>query len=111
MTHSDEEYSIGYIDSTNTDEKSVDLSDSTLTNVSLASIDSSAIVNSNLEDFWITANNIDWSISAKPFVDYIPGPGVIEEMCKEYPALEKAYENFKTVYAMVEQDWEGKKNG
>jgi len=32
----------------------------------------------------------------------------VEEMCKEYPALEKAYENFKTIYTMVEQDWIGK---
>jgi hypothetical protein len=32
----------------------------------------------------------------------------VKEMCKEYPALEKAYENFKTIYTMVEQDWIGK---
>jgi hypothetical protein len=32
----------------------------------------------------------------------------IEEMRKEYPALERAYENFKTIYTMVEQDWIGK---
>ena len=32
----------------------------------------------------------------------------VEEMCKEYPALEKAYENFKVIYRMVEQDWIGK---
>jgi hypothetical protein len=29
-------------------------------------------------------------------------------MCKEYPALAKAYENFKTIYKMVHQDWKGK---
>lgn len=32
----------------------------------------------------------------------------IEEMRKEYPALERAYENFKTIYTLVEQDWIGK---
>ena len=26
----------------------------------------------------------------------------------EYPALAKAYENFKTVYKLVEQDYKGK---
>ena len=34
----------------------------------------------------------------------------IESMCKEYPALAKVYENFKTVYDLVLQDWKGKKD-
>lgn len=34
----------------------------------------------------------------------------VEKMCKEYPALAKVYENFKTVYDLVKQDWEGKKD-
>ena len=33
----------------------------------------------------------------------------IEKMCKEYPALEKVWRNFKSVYDMVKQDYEGKK--
>ena len=33
----------------------------------------------------------------------------VERMCKEYPGLEKAYRNFKSVYDMVKQDFEGKK--
>jgi hypothetical protein len=33
----------------------------------------------------------------------------IEKMCKEYPALEKTWRNFKSVYDMVKQDYEGKK--
>ena len=33
----------------------------------------------------------------------------IESMCKEYPALEKVWRNFKSVYDMVKQDYEGKK--
>jgi uncharacterized pyridoxamine 5'-phosphate oxidase family protein len=32
----------------------------------------------------------------------------IEKMCEEYPALAKVYENFKTVYDLVKQDWESK---
>lgn len=47
-------------------------------------------------------------ISSVMFDDYLPSPRELEPMCKEYPALEKAYENFKTVYKMVEQDWIGK---
>ena len=33
----------------------------------------------------------------------------VERMCKEYPALEKVWRNFKSVYDMVKQDYEGKK--
>lgn len=47
-------------------------------------------------------------VSNVVFDDYMPSPKDLESMCKEYPALEKAYENFKTVYKMVEQDWNGK---
>ena len=36
-------------------------------------------------------------------------PNEVERMCKEYPALEKVWRNFKAVYDMVKQDYEGKK--
>ena len=48
----------------------------------------------------ITYNNVD-------FVDGMPSLWKIKEMCKHYPALEKAFENFKTVYTMVQQDYKG----
>ena len=32
----------------------------------------------------------------------------VERMCKEYPALEKTWRNFKSVYDMVKQDYKGK---
>ena len=34
----------------------------------------------------------------------------VESMCKEYPALEKTWRNFKSMYDVVKQDYEGKKN-
>ena len=34
----------------------------------------------------------------------------IDRMCKEYPGLEKAWRNFKSVYDMVKQDYQGKKD-
>ena len=34
----------------------------------------------------------------------------VERMCKEYPALEKVWRNFKSVYDMVKQDYQGKKD-
>ena len=36
-------------------------------------------------------------------------PSEVERMCKEYPALEKVWRNFKSVYDMVQQDYKGKK--
>ena len=36
-------------------------------------------------------------------------PNEVERMCQEYPSLEKVWRNFKSVYDMVKQDYEGKK--
>tara|TARA_Y100000389_G_C17306870_1_gene435860 strand:- start:53 stop:448 length:396 start_codon:yes stop_codon:yes gene_type:complete len=33
----------------------------------------------------------------------------IKEMCKEYPALQIVWQNFKTMYDLVKQDYKGKK--
>ena len=41
------------------------------------------------------------------WIDYLPAMSVVKDMCQHYPALEKALENFKTVYKMVEQDYKG----
>ena len=43
----------------------------------------------------------------KVFVDTMPNINQIDDMCKHYPALAKAYENFKTIYKIVEQDYKG----
>jgi hypothetical protein len=48
--------------------------------------------------------NIDW-IYNNMNID----PSEVERMCKEYPSLEKVWRNFKSVYDMVKQDFEGKK--
>jgi hypothetical protein len=37
----------------------------------------------------------------------MPSIDKIHNMVGYYPALEKAYENFKTIYKMVEQDYKG----
>ncbi|MBT17194.1 MAG: hypothetical protein CMO59_14630 [Verrucomicrobiales bacterium] len=42
------------------------------------------------------------------FEDEMPNIIVVHEMCAEYPTLKTAYEKFKTVYKMVEQDYKGK---
>lgn len=64
---------------------------------------------------WVTISDSDVIINTLDFPVAIewehefPAFHQVEEMCKEYPGLEKAYENFKTIYKMVEQDWLGKK--
>jgi hypothetical protein len=32
----------------------------------------------------------------------------VEQMCNHYPALEKAWRNFKSIYDLVQQDYKGK---
>ena len=43
------------------------------------------------------------------FVDQLPTLNKIQAMCREYPGLSKAFDNFKMTYKMVHQDWMGKK--
>lgn len=71
----------------------IDNDDSNIT----LSLDSSTL--SDDIQYTIT-NNVD-------FVDGMPSLWKIKDMCKHYPALEKAFENFKTVYTMVKQDYKG----
>lgn len=44
------------------------------------------------------------------FEDCMPDIAKVEDMCNDYPALRNAYENFKTIYAMVHQDWQGRQD-
>ena len=54
--------------------------------------------------FTIDTNSVDWLYNDKRI-----DPSEIERMCKQYPALEKVWRNFKNVYDMVQQDYKGKK--
>jgi plasmid maintenance system antidote protein VapI len=58
--------------------------------------------------FTIDTNSADW-LSEIHINDTRISPEEIESMCKEYPSLEKVWRNFKSVYDMVKQDYEGKK--
>lgn len=46
-----------------------------------------------------------------PFENNFPDWHDFREMCKEYPALEKAFEHLKEFYVLCKDDWEVKKNG
>ena len=47
----------------------------------------------------------------EPFVNGFPEWGEFNEMCKEYPGLEKVYEHMKAYYNMCKDDWASKKRG
>jgi hypothetical protein len=62
----------------------------------------------------ITIDNVTITIdnNTYPYTNVLDNsidPDDIERMCKEYPSLEKVWRNFKSVYDMVKQDYEGKK--
>ena len=40
--------------------------------------------------------------------DSLPDIDEVEKMCEHYPGFKKAYENFKTAYKLIEQDYRGK---
>ena len=57
-----------------------------------------------------TAQEFDFdgiTIVATDFVDTMPDLEKVQKMCMHYPSLAKAFENFKTIYKMVEQDYKG----
>ena len=56
----------------------------------------------------LDTNAIDWTVNSI-LGDTRISTDEIENMCKEYPGLEKVWRNFKAVYDMVKQDYEGKK--
>ena len=77
---------------------------STMSSVDISTISSVDTSTITLEDtHW--ADNITWEQTE--FVDKMPSIDKVHNMCGYYPALEKAYENFKTIYKMVEQDYKG----
>jgi|TARA_B110000908_G_scaffold116866_1_gene136965 N-acyl-D-aspartate/D-glutamate deacylase len=44
------------------------------------------------------------------WTETLPDVDTVNAMCNEYPALAKAYENFQTVYKLVDQDYKGKQD-
>ncbi len=52
----------------------------------------------------------DWFKRLKEFEDTMPELTKIKEMCTMYPAMDKAFENFKAIYDLVKDDYEARKN-
>lgn len=94
----------GFITSSNLD------SITTISGISTDTIDISDYTTSTDDQISFDWDNMGTiKIDRTMFEDCMPDADRINDMCKEYPALAKAYENFKTVYKLVEQDYKGKK--
>lgn len=84
-------------------------------------LSSDPAININLENYTtgnidlssITSTDANWSsgynvtFDCIVFEDCMPDVKRIKNMCEHYPALTKAFENFKTIYKMVDQDYKG----
>jgi len=55
----------------------------------------------NVSDTVATINTSDLSWDFGNKID----PDRVEKMCEEYPALKKAWDNFYSIYRMVDQDY------
>lgn len=85
----------------------IDMSGHVVTNVTY--VNDIKISTADIDSYFVNNPGYSWSITSTPFEDYLPPLPDVLEMCEEYPGLAKAYENFKTAYQLVEQDWKGKK--
>jgi len=57
-----------------------------------------------------TFGDYNFTLNPKEFVDHMPSVSKINDMCEEYPALKQAWDNFRTIYEMVHQDWIDRKS-
>ena len=66
-------------------------------------IDTGSEYTFNLSDTVATidATDLSWDFGNK--ID----PDRVVKMCEEYPALKKAWDNFYSIYRMVDQDYKG----
>ena len=76
---------------------------------SISNITTTTIDTSSFDDLISLDGDITLTITDPvEFLDHMPSVAKIEDMCMDYPALKMAYDNFKTIYTMVHQDWVGR---
>ena len=79
----------------------------TISGISTGTVNISDIISSD-DQFTFDYDNI--KIVPTLWTETLPDVDTVNAMCNEYPALAKAYENFQTVYKLVEQDYKGKQD-
>ena len=70
----------------------------------------------NLDEDYLTSTGSEYTFNISDITsestyssilnNYID-PDRVKEMCEEYPALKKAWDNFYSIYKMVDQDYKG----
>lgn len=55
-------------------------------------------------------NNIQGILFPQEWIDTFPDWHKVQDMCKQYPSLEIAMRNLKTVYDLVKDDYDAQKN-
>lgn len=59
-----------------------------------------------------SGDSFNWNIiETIPFENGFPEWQDFQEMCKEYPGLEKTFEHLKAFYKLCKDEWETKKRG
>ena len=78
-----------------------------ISNITTSTVDTTGFDNLiAMDDITLTINDYN----PVEFEDHMPSVAKVEDMCNDYPALAQAYEKFKTIYAMVHQDWQGRQD-
>lgn len=96
-----------YIDITTMDSttiSTINISDLTYNTIDISTLDLTN--DTQIPDDWYTIT----THTPVEFEDTMPTVAKIEDMCNDYPALAQAYDKFKTIYAMVHQDWKGRQD-
>ena len=86
----------------------IDLSDYTMNSSVITSSSTVNISDVISLDDQITFDYDNIKIVPTLWTETLPDVDTVNAMCAEYPGLAKAYENFQTVYKLVEQDYKGK---
>jgi hypothetical protein len=65
-----------------------------------------------ITDNYSSINDVAWNwVNPVPFETGFPEWNDFQEMCKEYPGLEKTFEHLKVFYKLCHDEWQVKKKG
>ena len=78
------------------------------TSYCVSDMDSITFHETDLELDWSGINIQGFDFEQTKFENCMPHINEIKSMCEVYPGLKKSFENFKTAYKLVEQDYKGK---
>ena len=81
-------------------------SSSTISTVNITGTGGTFTLGSGISD---TSSTYSWTMPEE-WVDSFPMWTRIQDMCEQYPGLKIAFENFKTVYQLVKDDYDTPKD-